>query len=288
MRQEKIISRPQLEGKGHATDRWFFQAGASVVFMRPAVPVIMGTFPSMQAETFLLVIATGILVMLLSMALDRLWASVIPVREIYYLLRAPGIVIHESSHILGCLITGAKIQKVVFFSEEGGSVTYARPLIPWLGDVIISAAPLFCIPLVLLALAWGFGTYLGCIFPVFPDTIQTAETIRQTGTVIVDLFVANLMYHQNWWFLLYLYLTISLVLSLAPSMQDLRNAALGIFLLALAGILIFWSNIPLAVNTLGEITRIIGLGFSLGIVFGLIASACSLPLVVWYIYTRVA
>jgi len=241
----------------------------------------------MQAEPFLLVIATGILVMLLSMALDRVWAAVIPVRAIYYLVRAPGIILHECSHILGCLITGAKIQKVVFFSEEGGSVTYTRPLLPWLGDVIISSAPLFCIPLVLSGITWCFATYLGCIFPAFPDTIQSMDAIRQMGTVIVDLFASNLVYHQNWWFLLYLYLTISLVLSVAPSPQDLRNAAIGIVLIALAGTLIFWSNIPWATSALLEITLLVGIGFSLGLVFGLIAFACSLPLIVWYAHSRI-
>ncbi len=242
---------------------------------------------NMQAEPFLLVIATGILVMLLSMALDRVWAAVIPVRGIYYLVRAPGIVLHECSHILGCLVTGAKIQKVVFFSEEGGLVTYTRPLLPWLGDVIISSAPLFCIPLILSGLTWCFATYLGCTFPAFPDTIQSMDAIRQMGTVIVDLFANNLVYHQNWWFLLYLYLTISLVLSVAPSPQDIRNAAIGIVLIALAGTLIFWSNIPWATGALLEITLLAGIGFSLGLAFGLIALACSLPLIVWYAHSRI-
>jgi len=240
----------------------------------------------MQAEMLLVVIATGILVMLLSTALDRVWASVIPVRGIYYLIRAPGVILHECSHILGCLLTGAKIQKVVFFSKEGGSVTYARPLLPWLGDVVISTAPLFCIPVVLSGITWRFATYLGCIFPAFPETLLSSSAIQQMGMIIVDLFFKNLVYHQNWWFLIYLYLTISLVLSVAPSPQDLKNAAIGILLLALAGALIFWSGIPWAVNALTVITDIIGIGFSLGLAFGLVAAACSLPLVVIYIHNH--
>ena len=241
----------------------------------------------MQAELFLIVIATGILVMLISLALDRVWAAVIPVRTIYYIVRAPGIVLHECSHILGCILTGAKIQKVVFFSEEGGSVTYTRPLLPWLGDVIISTAPLFCIPLVLSGITWCFATYLGCIFPAFPDSFQSTAAFSLMGTAIADLFLQNLVYRQNFWFIPYLYLTVSLVLSVAPSTRDLRNAAVGIFLLALAGLLIFWSSIPWAVGALWEITRIIGIGFSLGLAFGLVALACSLPTIAWYLHTRI-
>ncbi|MFA4876514.1 MAG: hypothetical protein WC586_03800 [Methanoregula sp.] len=240
----------------------------------------------MLAEPFLIVAGTGILMILLSMALDRVWAAVTPVRGIYLVLRAPGIVLHECSHILGCLITGAKIQKVVFFSEAGGSVTYTRPLIPWLGDVIISTAPLFCIPLVLSLMTWGFATYLGCTFPPFPDIIS-ADTLQQTGVVLVSIFTGNLLYRQEYWFLVYLYLTVSLVLSIAPSAQDLRNAALGIVLVFLAGLLIFWSNIPWAVAVALEITRIIGLGFTTGLFFLLIALACSLPVIVWYVFARI-
>ena len=82
---------------------------------------------SMEALSFLIVIATGTSVMCISVMLDRLWARVLPMRFMYYVIRVPGVVVHECSHILGCLVTGAVITQVVFFSEEGGSVTYARP-----------------------------------------------------------------------------------------------------------------------------------------------------------------
>ena len=51
-------------------------------------------------------VLTGILVIFVSKALDLLWARMITVRGLYLLVRAPGIVIHECSHILGCLLTG--------------------------------------------------------------------------------------------------------------------------------------------------------------------------------------
>ncbi len=61
-----------------------------------------------------------LVVIVISLALDILWARVIPLRSFYYVIRAPGVIVHECSHILGCLITGAKVKKVVFFSERGG------------------------------------------------------------------------------------------------------------------------------------------------------------------------
>jgi len=240
----------------------------------------------MQAEAFLLVVATGIVVMLVSMALDFLWAQAMPVRVFYYILKAPGVIIHECAHVLGCLITGASIKKVVLFSREGGSVMYTSPKIPYLGDVVISTAPLFCIPLVLAGCAWVFSRYLGCALPPLPYGVGSMETVIATGSGIVEMFTRNLFVRFNAWFLLYLYLTLSLVLSVAPSSQDLRNAAIGICIITLAGIVILWSGIPFAVSVLDGITRLVGIGFALGLAFGIIALAISIPLMVWYVHNH--
>ena len=240
----------------------------------------------MEALSFFIVIATGIVVMLISTMLDHLWAQVLPMRAFYYLIRAPGVVVHECSHILGCLLTGASITNIVFFSKDGGSVTYTRPKLPVLGNVIISSAPLFCIPLFLTGLAWIFSAYLGCTFPAFPASIDSAGTLHSLGIDIVELFRQNLVANFHPWFLLYLYLTLSLVLSVAPSRQDIRNAAVGIVLIALSGLLIFLSAIPWAVSTLWQVTSIVGMGFALGLAFGLIAFVISLPPLAWYIWTH--
>jgi Peptidase M50B-like len=236
----------------------------------------------MQPLSFLLIIATGIVVMVLSLILDHLWAQVLPLRSLYYILRFPGVVIHECSHVLGCLLTGAKIQKIVLFSEGGGSVSYARPKIPLLGDVIISTAPVFCIPLVLALCTWAFAQYLGCIFPAFPFPPGSVNLLAGVVTGIFGMFETNLVTRFNAWFLLYLYLTLSLILSVAPSMQDLRNAAAGILLVSLAGILVYASGIPSLISILDDMTYVIGIGFSLCLVPGIIALILSLPVIIWY------
>jgi hypothetical protein len=238
----------------------------------------------MQAEAFLLVIATGIVVMLISMALDFLWAQAIPIRVFYYTLKAPGVIIHECSHVLGCLITGATIKKVVLFSREGGSVTYTSPKIPWLGHVIISSAPLFCIPLVLAGCTLVFSQYLGCALPPLPSGIGSMDAVLGLGWGIVEMFNRNIFVRFNAWFLVYLYLTLSLVLSVAPSSQDIRNAAIGICIITFAGIVILWSGIPFAVSVLEGVTRLIGIGFALGLAFGIIALVISIPLMIWYVH----
>ena len=108
------------------------------------------------------------------------------------------------------------------------------------------------------------------------------------GGGILKIFTQNLVVHFNAWFLVYLYLVLSLILSAAPSMQDFRNASIGICILTITGVLILWSQIPWAVSILTEITRIMGMGFALGIGFGLIALALSSPLLIVYLWHRTA
>ncbi|MCX6686921.1 MAG: M50 family metallopeptidase, partial [Methanoregula sp.] len=116
----------------------------------------------MDIAGFFNFIILALLVILVSVGLDRLYARIAPFRLFYYALRFPGVVLHEIAHVAGCLVTGAEIKKIVLFSETGGSVTYANPKIPLLGTVIISTAPLFVLPLTLAGLTWIFGTYFGC------------------------------------------------------------------------------------------------------------------------------
>ena len=240
----------------------------------------------MDTSGFLLVITTGIVVIALSYVLDHLWAAAIPVRMIYLSIRLPGVVLHECSHIIGCLLTGARIKNIVLFSKDGGSVTYSHPLLPYIGDVIISTAPLFLLPLALSFISWIFLTFLGCVFPSFPDTLESTGVLGDLGNVIFYTFYDNLLIRFNSWFLLYLYLTVSLVLSFAPSSQDMKNAAAGTILMTLAGVLILRSGISPAVTALTELVRLLGYGFMLGLVFGLLTLAVSLPLLVWYVYTH--
>jgi len=237
-----------------------------------------------NAIPFLIVICMGIGVMLISRALDILWAQVVPVRSVYSLIRAPGVIIHELSHVFGCLIMGAKIKHVVLFSKEGGSVTYTRPKIPYLGDVVISTAPLFCIPLVLAGCTWVFSRYLGCVFPALPQYVDSTDALFLLGTGVAAMFTRNLIVVFNPWFLLYLYITLTLVLSVAPSAQDITNAAIGICIITLAGMVILWSAIPLAVSVLAEIIRFISIGFVLGLFFGIITLFISIPLFIIYIH----
>jgi TM2 domain-containing membrane protein YozV len=66
----------------------------------------------------------------------------------------------------------------------------------------------------------------------------------------------------------------------------MKNAAVGSILLILGGMLVAGSGIPLAVFVLDALICLIGYGFTLGLVYGLVALAVSVPLLVWYAYTH--
>jgi len=246
--------------------------------------IFIHTREIMDISGYFFVFIAGVIVIAISYALDRLWAVAMPARPLYLLIRLPGVVLHESAHIIGCLITGARIHHVVLFSKDGGSVTYARPKLPYIGDVIISTAPLFLLPLALSFITWIFSVYLGCVFPAYPAALISADSLFDLTRAIFSTFSDNLVTRFNGWFLLYLYLTTSLVLSTSPSSQDMKNAAAGSILLILAGILIAWTGIPPAISIMDELVRLIGYGFTLGLVYGMVALAVSLPLGIWYGY----
>jgi len=241
----------------------------------------------MDISGFFQFILLAVMVILISVGLDRLYAAVVPFRSLYYAIRLPGVVLHEISHMIGCVVTGAEIRKVVYFSQEGGSVTYSEPRIPVVGTVIISTAPLFFLPLILAVLTWIFGTYFGCsvppVVPLTGDLVAGSEDIFKN---VIPLFSSNLIVHPNGWFLVYLFVCGSIVLSLAPSGQDFKNAAIGIgFLLALC-LLILKSGFGPGIALVSLIASPMITAFSTGLLFEMIALVVALPFLLIFIVRR--
>jgi hypothetical protein len=112
------------------------------------------------------------------------------------------------------------------------------------------------------------------------------DTLLGLVITITILFTQNLVVRFNSWFIVYLYLTVTLVLSLAPSAQDMKNAAIGIGITLIAGFLILVSSLPSLVTVLESVTRLIGIGFTFGLMFEIIALVISFPLMILYLYKR--
>jgi hypothetical protein len=242
----------------------------------------------MDISGFLSFVILAVLVILISAGLDRLFAHVVPFRLFYYALRLPGVVLHEVAHVGGCMVAGAEIKKVVLFSKTGGSVTYTEPKIPLFGTVIISSAPLFALPLVLAGLTWIFGTYFNCyVPPVFPQGLETTSALYGMVHEVITIFSINLLSRFNGWFLVYLYLVGSIILSLAPSEQDLRNAAVGIGIIFTLCLFVLWSGFLGAGMLISLIITPMNTAFSIGLMFEMITAVISVPFVLIFAIVRV-
>jgi len=62
--------------------------------------------------------------------------------KITHVLYYIGAFVHESSHALFCLVTGAKIYEFKVFSSQP-HVTHGKPKLPFIGNLLISSAPIF-------------------------------------------------------------------------------------------------------------------------------------------------
>lgn len=117
-------------------------------------------------------------------------------------LLLPGVAIHESAHIMGCVVTGTQIASLSFWTKTGGEVVHVKPRWAIIAQPIISFAP-FIFGLILLAY---FGTVV-------------------TGPTTTSLVIKAVS----------LYLMLTIGATLVPSKQDLIVSAwsnLGIIILA--------------------------------------------------------
>ena len=83
-----------------------------------------------------------VVIVLTSFGIQRLWAPAAGSR-LFTVLMAPGVIVHEVSHVVACLLSGATV-KEVSLSNAGiaGKVVHTRPIIPVVGQALISLAPL--------------------------------------------------------------------------------------------------------------------------------------------------
>ncbi|MDP2685532.1 MAG: hypothetical protein Q8P20_10980 [bacterium] len=203
----------------------------------------------------------------------------------------PGVMVHELSHALGCLLTFTKIYKINLFKLEGdtlGSVEHAHIKNP-LTKIIISTAPLFGVT----AAMWG----LTILF--FPDlykvhiegvgialenfsTFQnffnfTASYFTQYWDFLKEL-VVNLNFSE-WQTYVFLYLMLTLSSHAAPSKKDLNYTVSGIFVLAIVFLALYyfdqWIQVPLTWSVIKFLTWPIYLVANF-LIYGIAFSAVSL------------
>lgn len=130
------------------------------------------------------------------------------VRLSYYL----GAVIHESSHAVFCLLTGATIVEISIFSKKP-HVSYFKPKLPFLGELLISLAPIIN-GLFFLFLINKYYLENYFLIPQFSDW----QSILAAPLKL--LFQINFFTWQSWLIIL-LFLNIGAIIG--PSWRDLKN-----------------------------------------------------------------
>jgi len=219
-----------------------------------------------------------------SWALEKLWSRSVA-RWVYLTFATPGIIIHELSHLTMCLLTGARVTKVVLISREGGSVTHGPPKGGMFGQALVSMAPFLGIPLVIVLVGLMFDMFLGC-------EISWDLTISgSVGQVVLDTFSSafrlvkvNLVDRGAYWFLLYIVFSASLMMGLSPSAKDFKNGLIGLVAILL-GVLVWivameslfpgW-DFPL----LAPLLDILGWIVVIGLVASLLGAVLALPFLI--------
>ncbi|MCX6721961.1 MAG: M50 family metallopeptidase [Candidatus Staskawiczbacteria bacterium] len=146
--------------------------------------------------------------------------------KIIHLLYYLGAFIHECSHALLCLLTGAKIVEFSAFSKQP-HVSYYKSKLPILGSLLISLAPIIGGLFFLFIInKYYFQDYF-----VIPQLHVWQDIF---AAPIKVLFSINLLSWKNW-IMIFFFLNIGAMIG--PSWQDLKNIWLII-------IVLFFFNYP--------------------------------------------
>lgn len=192
-------------------------------------------------------------------------------RKWYLATMWPGVMIHELSHMIGCLITFTKVYKVNLFTPTGdslGSVEHAKTSNP-ITKIIISIAPLFGGTAVIWLLT---SLFFPEIYKVQLDSINLAvgdlHNFQSFFNFTVGYFQLYWDYFiqlfQNmdfgsWQTYLFIYLMLSLSSHVAPSKKDLSYTYVGIISLILFFVLIFfldsWLQVPITWSIIQWLTK---------------------------------
>lgn len=148
------------------------------------------------------------------------------IRRYYRLFVAPGVIVHELSHAVGCLVTGSPIVEINFWKASGGHVKHLQSTDPFrrmISDPIIALAPIGGTLALLAALSWWMT-------PEIFDVIGQADI----STIVKALDLAQ---WQTW---AYLYLVTSLAATIAPSATDMHYALASLVVLAILLVILLY------------------------------------------------
>jgi hypothetical protein len=133
------------------------------------------------------------------------------IRLLYYI----GALVHETSHAVLCILTGAKIEEFTVFSDQP-QVVHRPSKIPFLGELLISAAPIAGGLLFLfLVNHYVLGNYF-----TLPQVANWHDWKSVLAVPLGFLAQINILQWQSW---VMIFLLFNAGAMLGPSTQDLKN-----------------------------------------------------------------
>lgn len=180
------------------------------------------------SHDYLMLTVAFLLIVALSFAINHLMAG--STGRGYRLFVAPGVVVHELSHAFTCLLTGAKVTNISMFKKEGGEVKHGYPKIPVLGQILISLSPFIVGSILIFLLARALGITNSELPQVSLNPASIILWAKGTFSVL------NLREFKTW---LILYFSISIAVTMTPSLKDIRNILFSLALLLLIIFLIY-------------------------------------------------
>lgn len=132
--------------------------------------------------------------------------------KINYLLYYFGTFIHESSHAILCLLTGAKISEYKVFVKQP-HVSYSNSRLPLLGNLLISIAPMFG-GLILLFIV---NKYFFTNHFIMPEFSNWKLFLNDFLKLLKQIDITE------WKNLVAIFLFLNIGVMLGPSWQDLKN-----------------------------------------------------------------
>lgn len=115
---------------------------------------------------------------------------------LFYAFVYPGVILHELGHFIGCKLTGARVCSVKLVSKTGGEVIHEKSKLPIVGNFIISIFPL------ILALALQYFI----VFVYFDYKFSSNQ--------VIEIIFKAIGY----------YFLIATLLTMFPSIEDIKNA----------------------------------------------------------------
>lgn len=140
--------------------------------------------------------------------------------KINHLLYYFGAFIHESSHAILCILTGAKISEYKVFSEQP-HVSYSNPKLPIIGNLLIAIAPIFGG----LLLLFFINKYFFMNQYVMPQFLSWEFLLSDLLKFLKQIDFTD------WKNIVTIFLLLNIGSMIGPSLQDLKNVWIAMIVL---------------------------------------------------------